>query len=193
MTKTGKKIKYMNKTVKKKTIFNDRHFNSNDGMLTTVWGPSLWHSLHTISFNYPVHPSNEDKINYRNFILNLRYVLPCGKCRSNFKKNMKSLPLTMKHMKSRETFSKYVYELHELINTMLLKKSGLTYDDVKERYEHFRARCGIIKNVNIKEKGCTEPIYGEKSKCVLHIVPVDNNMPSFTVDVKCLQKMVMTE
>ena len=47
----------------------------------------------------------------------------------------------MKTMKSRETFSKYIYNLHELINTMLNKKSNLSYDDVRERYENFRARC----------------------------------------------------
>ena len=42
-------------------------------------------------------------------------------------------------MKNRETFSKYVYNLHEHINKMLKKKSNLTYDDVRVRYEHFRA------------------------------------------------------
>ena len=57
-----------NKTFKKKD------FESADGMLTTVWGPSIWHSLHSISFNYPVNPTIKEKRNYRNFILNLRYV-----------------------------------------------------------------------------------------------------------------------
>ena len=33
-----------NKTFKKKD------FESGDGMLTTVWGPSIWHFLHTMSF-----------------------------------------------------------------------------------------------------------------------------------------------
>ena len=47
-----------------KNIFNQTDFNSSDGMLTSVWGPSLWHSLHTISFNYPVKPSSQDKKNY---------------------------------------------------------------------------------------------------------------------------------
>ena len=28
-------------------------------MLTAVWGPPLWHTLHTISFNYPIKPSKE--------------------------------------------------------------------------------------------------------------------------------------
>jgi MoxR-like ATPase len=44
-------------------------------------------------------------------------------------------------MASRETFSRYVYELHETVNKMLHKKSKLTYCDVRERYEHFRSRC----------------------------------------------------
>jgi hypothetical protein len=34
-----------------------------------------------------------------------------------------------------------VYELHELVNTVLGKKSGLCYEDVRDRYEHFRSRC----------------------------------------------------
>ena len=51
------------------------------------------------------------------------------------------MPLTMKHMKNRNTFSRYIYRLHRLINKMLGKQSGLTYEAVRERYEHFRARC----------------------------------------------------
>ena len=127
--------------LKKKVVYSHDDYNSNDGMLTTVWGPSMWHCLHTISFNYPVHPTPEDKIHYRDFILNLENVLPCGKCRKNLKKNFKKLPLEEKDMESRETFSRYIYNLHEVINKMLKKKSGLSYEDVRERYEHFRARC----------------------------------------------------
>ena len=59
----------------------------------------------------------------------------------NFVNNLKKLPLKMKNMKSRDSFSKYIYNLHELINKMLNKKSNLSYNDVRERYEHFRARC----------------------------------------------------
>ena len=66
-----------------------------------------------------------------------------GRSRENLKENFKQMPLTMDKMASRETFSRYVYELHEHINKMLGKKSGLSYNDVKERYEHFRARCTL--------------------------------------------------
>ena len=101
----------------------------------------MWHYLHTMSFNYPVKPTKEDKKHYRNFILNLQNVLPCHHCRENIKNNLKIHPLQMCHLKDRNSFSRYVYKLHEIINKMLGKKSGLSYCDVRERYEHFRARC----------------------------------------------------
>jgi hypothetical protein len=165
-------------------------------MLTTVWGPSMWHFLHTTSFNYPVQPTCEDKRNYRDFVLSLRHVLPCGKCRKNLCKNLAKLPITMEHMKSRETFSRYMYELHELVNTMLHKKSGLSYTEVRERYEHFRSRCTVPEKKQqpeekkTKEDGCTEPLYGKKSKCVLHIMPQEEKCETFQMDKACVKKRI---
>ena len=112
-------------------MYTKKDFESNDGMLTTVWGASQWHFLHTMSFNYPNHPTEMQKKAYRNYMLNLKHVLPCGKCRNNLKENYRKLPLHMSCMRNRETFSKYVYDLHELVNDMLGKKSGLTYDQVR--------------------------------------------------------------
>jgi hypothetical protein len=178
-------------------VYSENDYQSNDGMLTSVWGPSMWHYLHTMSFNYPVNPSCADKAHYRNFVLSLKYVLPCGKCRKNLCKNFQKLPLKLSHMKSRAAFSKYIYDLHEAINDMLGKKSHLTYEQVKERYEHFRSRCTksikelkkkkTIKKMEKGEKGCTEPLYGEKSKCVLRIVPQTEKCESLEVDEKCIK------
>ena len=178
-----------NKT--KKNIFKKDDYKSNDGMLTSIWGPGMWHFLHSMSFNYPVEPTKEDKKNYKDFMLSLRNVLPCGKCRKNLRKNYKSLPITMNVMKNRTTFSKYVYDLHELINKMLGKKSGLTYNEVRERYEHFRSRCNnkTRKKMN-KEKGCIAPVYGEKSKCILKIVPAKEKCESLQIDERCKKKKI---
>jgi hypothetical protein len=106
-------------------------------------------------------------------------------------------------MASRETFSRFVYELHETVNRMLHKKSHLSYCDVRERYEHFRSRCTeekpkifTFKKTNSKtrkgkgkekEKGCTEPLYGKKSKCVIHIVPQEDKTATFNMDKKCIK------
>lgn len=200
------------KTIKKnsnKYVFTEEEYNSGDGMLTMSWGPAMWHYLHMMSFNYPVNPTNDDKKHYKEFIINLQNVLPCKYCRINLKKNLKSLPLTNKDMESREAFSKYIYNLHEHINNMLNKKSNLSYEDVRERYEHFRARCiydsklktkynkTIRSNTKSKSKsigkgkskelGCTEPLYGKKSKCVIKIVPQENKCSTFQIDSKCLK------
>ena len=219
-------------TTTKKT-YSTTDYESNNGMLVAIWGPSAWHFMHTMSFNYPVHPSIQDKKHYREYILNLVNVLPCGKCRKNLRENFKKLPLRMIHMESRNTFSRYVYDLHELVNHMLGKKSGLSYEQVKERYEHFRARCASaspnstgellpkMKKYTLKnkekrrtlvvgsertlvgtlsvgsertlvvdsslEKGCTEPLVGEKAKCILKIVPEKQKCKTFSMDKKCVK------
>jgi hypothetical protein len=98
---------------------------------------------------------------------------------------------------------------------MLKKKSGLSYCDVRERYEHFRSRCtdekpklfdikafkdktfknkDKNKNVTLKndkkkgEKGCTEPLYGKKSKCIIKIVPQEEKCKTMQIDEKCIKK-----
>jgi hypothetical protein len=194
-------MKTKNNKTKKLRVYSKKDYNAGDGMLTTVWGPSMWHYLHTMSFNYPVNPTPEDKTHYRDFVLNLQNVLPCKYCRINLKTNFKSLPLTINDMKSRETFSRYIYELHELVNRMLHKKSNLSYCDVRERYEHFRARCTEEKPKLFKpekqsktrkikkqtEKGCTEPLYGKKSKCIIKIVPQEEKGSTFQMDKKCVK------
>ena len=162
-------------------------------MLTTVWGPSMWHYLHTMSFNYPTNPSAIDKKRYRDFMLSLQHTLPCKYCRDNLRRNYRESPLEACVMKNRDTFSRYVYALHERINRLLGKKSGLSYCDVRERYEHFRARCTdekprMIKPRETSEKGCTEPLYGKKAKCVIRIVPQDTKCKTLDVDDKCIKK-----
>lgn len=197
MVKTRKNNKNRKNKKTKKSLFSKKDYNSGDGMLTTVWGSAMWHYLHTMSFNYPIEPTPENKTNYRNFILNLKNVLPCKYCRINLANNMKKKPLTMCYMKSRETFSRYIYELHETINRMLNKKSNLTYCEVRERYEHFRSRCTDEKPTVFtfkktttrrnKEKGCTEPLYGKKAKCVINIVPQEDKTATFLMDKKCIK------
>ena len=211
-----------NKTMKKR-VFKNKDYISGDGMLTTVWGPSMWHFLHTMSFNYPVNPSAEDKEHYKAFMLSLVHILPCKYCRQNLANNYKLFPLKASDMASRDSFSRYVYKLHELVNKLLKKKSGLSYCDVRERYEHFRSRCSsdkpkifILKdeikevkslagtetdttnnktlknnknkNKNKKEKGCTEPLYGKKSKCIIKIVPQEEKCKTMQIDKKCIKR-----
>lgn len=87
-----------------------------------------------------------------------------------------------------------------------IKKSNLTYNDVRERYEHFRARCTLTdkeviellrkrnhkrkQSTRKKEKGCTTPLYGKKSKCIIKIVPQETKCETFQIDKKCIKKSI---
>tara|TARA_B100001964_G_C14201992_1_gene586303 strand:- start:311 stop:886 length:576 start_codon:yes stop_codon:yes gene_type:complete len=189
----------------KQCVFDKNDYNSGDGMLTSVWGPNLWHVLHTMSFNYPVNPTEQDKIHYMNFIKSLQYVLPCRYCRINLTKNFKKHKLTKEVMASRDSFSRWLYKLHNYVNKMLAKSGNISYTEVRERYEHFRSRCvsgkektkmqkgGKIKSKKIqkggkKEKGCTKPLYGVKSMSVISIVPRRQGIKSLTISPKCRLK-----
>lgn len=193
----SRKNRNTNNKTKKHKVYTKKEYNSGDGMLTTVWGPAMWHYLHTMSFNYPVNPTPNDKKHYREFVLNLQNVLPCKYCRINLANNFKKKPLQMCYMKSRDSFSRYIYDLHETVNKMLNKKSTLTFCEVRERYEHFRSRCtdenpkvftfNKTKTLKKKEKGCTEPLYGKKSKCVINIVPQEDRVATFKMDKKCIK------
>ena len=201
MPKTLKKTSSLNRRNTKKCkpsgcgckyAFTKEDYESDNGMMTYIWGPPTWHFLHTISFNYPTNPTMEQKHQYKDFIYSLRNVLPCGKCRKNLAKNFKKLPLTMENMKSRDTFSKYIYNLHKTVNTMLDKDTPVSYESVRDTYEHFRARCaggasgtGTKKTTHNKtaqsEKGCIVPYKGKKQKCILQIVPYEKRCKTFRV------------
>ena len=189
MQKTKKKIK-ISKTYTKKD------YHSGDGMVTSTWGPAMWHYLHTISFNYPTNPSKFQKNKYKQLLLNLQHTLPCKYCRINLINNFKKYPLTNKIFNNRDSFSRYIYNLHELINKMLGKKSNLTYCQVRDRYENFRSRCTIEKpkifnfTKKNKEKGCTTALYGNKAKCILSFVPANKKCKTMKIDKKCLKKKI---
>lgn len=179
-------------------VYSDIDYVSNDGFLTYVWGPPFWFVIHTISFNYPNNPTEEDKERYKNFVYSLQHVLPCKYCRINLQKNFKKMPITEEVLQDRTSFSKYIYDLHNLVNEMLGKKKHLTFEDVRDRYENFRSRCTTGKKKHRRtmkrirggkrEKGCTRPFYGKKAKCVINIVPHDRKTETLIINKKCIKK-----
>lgn len=178
------------------STFSNLEYNSSDGMLTQTWGPPLWHVLHTISFNYPVDPTNQDILNYYNFFKDLKYILPCKHCRENLISNYKKVNFSKHQFKNRDKLSKWVYDLHNHVNFMLGKKCTISYEEVRDRYENFRSRCGLIEkkkkcidnNHKKKENGCIVPLYGYKSKCCLEFVPSSSKKKTLKVDQRCLIK-----
>ena len=164
--------------------YTKKDYNSGDGMLTYIWGPALWHFLHTISFNYPVNPSEEDKDNYYDFLISLGKILPCKYCRDNYKNNLNNIKFNEHDFDTRDNFSKMIFDLHNEVNKVLYKKSKVNYDNTKWKYEHFRARCSLEDlrekkkekgKEKEKEKGCVEPLNKiPKHKCKIEIIPLND-------------------
>jgi hypothetical protein len=189
---------------KKNYIFTKKQYNSDYGMITYVWGPVLWHFLHILSFNYPVNPEEYNKKNkycrgfiqniYYFFIKILQYILPCKSCRDNLKNNLSVLNFKYGKkdiMKNRESFSKFIYELHEVVNKMLKKdKSNLTYNEVRDFYEHFRAFCtNKDEKGNKSHSGCNDLEHNSKNrvkpKVIIYFVPFSKNIKTTKIHQNC--------
>jgi len=130
--------------------------NANNGMITKIWGPPMWIALHTISFGYPLEPNDEQKENYKNFFKLIADILPCRYCRESYLEfiNEEGSILNDDVMNNRETLSRWLYNLHNKVNNKLGIDYGVTYENVRDRYESYRAKCSKSK----KETGCIMPL-----------------------------------
>ena len=80
-----------------------------------IWGPHGWKFMHYISLGYPMNPSENDKLNYKNFYYSLQYVLPCEKCQINYRRNILENPID-KFLKDRKSLTKWVIDIHNKVN-----------------------------------------------------------------------------
>lgn len=170
---------------KKHDIRNNKAYESADGFSTSIWGAPLWHILHVISFNYPVRPTDEDKLHYKQFIMSLKYVLPCRACRENYFQNLKDVKFSSRDLKNRYNFSRFIYRLRQEVNNKIGKgKLPTSYYKTRHAYECFRAQC---KKTTGNERGCTEPKHYVKSRIVMKIAPLDQlrESPSLDISKEC--------
>ena len=103
----------------------------------TIWGPSYWFFLHTVAFNYPLHPTTiQKKIHFRLFH-NLHEFLPNKSIGNLFVKLLDKYPITP-YLDSKADLIKWVHFIHNKIN-IRLDKPTLTlsehYAQFNEAYE----------------------------------------------------------
>ena len=159
-------------------------------MQSAIFGPSFWLNIHITSFNYPVNPSEKNKQDYRQWLLSIGNILPCRFCRENFAKNLAAANFSENVFESRNTFSRFCYDLHDAVNRMLNKTSP-PFDEIRDRYESFRARCMTEKEKKNMlgtqhELGCVRPSHsGKRGRCTINIVPHNSSTPTFNIDSNC--------
>lgn len=137
-----------------------------NGLITKIWGPHAWMTLHSIAYCYPLHPTEKDRNTYYNFFHSVGDVLPCFFCRKSYKEFIQSGNTKLDHnvLQDRETLTKWLYYVHEAVNKKLGIDYGVSYEDVSNRYNSYRAVCTeaeikkkLKENENSK-KGCDAPI-----------------------------------
>ena len=81
-----------------------------------IWGNHAWFFLETICMAYPTNPSKSMKSSAKNFFLSLKDLIPCEKCRNNYKQHLKLFPLTEKVLSSRDNLFMWIINVHNSIH-----------------------------------------------------------------------------
>jgi hypothetical protein len=102
-------------------------------MNQNLWGPKYWFTLHTISFEYPMYPTDNDKRIYQQIFTSFQHVLPCSVCRENYKKNLKEHPIE-NYLENRKTLVYWVIDIHNKVNVETGKRT-YSYDEIILMYE----------------------------------------------------------
>lgn len=115
-------------------------------MNQNIWGSHLWFSLHTITFNYPLEPTTNDKEEYKQFFINLQNVIPCSVCKKNYKRHINEHPID-NFLNNRKDLVYWLIDMHNMVNGEIGKKI-LSYDIVIKKYEKVYGKKIKIDNNN---------------------------------------------
>lgn len=97
------------------------------------WGKYYWYVFYTTVITYPDNPTNEDKHNTKNFLLLFGSLLPCEKCRINFKKHLEKYPLNDNILGSKNNLINWAVTINNEVNKTLCKKE-VTTKQILEKY-----------------------------------------------------------
>lgn len=127
----------------------------NNGLITKIWGGAGWTFCHSVAFGYPIHPTDEQKVTYKNHFKSIGDILPCKYCRDSYQKFIAEgdTRLTDAVMESRNSLTRWFFDIHNAVNNKLGVDYGITYEEHVAKYESFRAKCGGGNAV-----GCVTPL-----------------------------------
>jgi hypothetical protein len=132
-----------------------------------IWGPHLWKSIHFIALAYSMSPSDQDKLNYKNFFTSIQTILPCSLCSNNYARHLLELPLTDEVIKNKETLLKWTIDMHNKVN----EETG------KPTYTFEQGLDMILNNFESKNAGSKDYIKFKEKKSE---IKEENNGSIFT-------------
>ena len=112
------------------------------------WGHPTWVSLHSITFNYPVTPTSEDKTKMYNYFKQVSAVLPCSSCAKSFELYFNYIPIT-EYLDDVYGLTFWLYTMHFIVNKKL-KKKNMNFSSVVKMYLAQKTNCVVNKNQCVK-------------------------------------------
>lgn len=100
------------------------------------FGPCMWKTMHSVAFTYAADPNNPtegEKKAAIDFFGSLRYLIPCGSCARHYEKYIALHPIDAS---SRQSLSRWVYELHSDVNRRRHVPNP-SYEEVEKMYTGF--------------------------------------------------------
>ena len=103
-------------------------------MSPTIWGPHAWFILHSISMALPDNVPVDKQKDLIQFMRSFGNLIPCNICKINYKTNLKIMSPLEKNVQTRELFSKWLIDLHNIVNREI-GKPEMSYEAVVEKYD----------------------------------------------------------
>lgn len=115
-----------------------------------IWGPKAWFFIDTIILSYPNNPSNTDKTLYKNFLYQLKDVLPCESCRSHYSNNINDIPLSSYYLNSRSNLIEWIIKIHNKVNIKNNKRIISKNDFIQYYMDSYNCDINLHNNDEIK-------------------------------------------
>jgi hypothetical protein len=121
---------------------------------SNAWGPKAWYFIDTVVTSYPNNPSSEDIRVFKKFLISLKDILPCEKCRYHYSEFLDKYPLDSDILSSRDSLVEWILKCHNNVRR-IQNKSEITLDDFYDYY---------IKENNLDVKETKEAKETKQSK-----------------------------
>jgi|688.fasta_scaffold58505_4 hypothetical protein len=112
--------------------------------MTAIWGPLGWMTLHSVSHNYPEHPSSSEKQLAGQWIELFRDTITCSTCGAHFTELLETYKtMYPQYLNSRTEFILFAYRAHNTVNRKLDKPIYHRVEECEEVYSrNIRSRSG---------------------------------------------------
>ena len=111
------------------------------------WGPYAWRAMHLICFGAPEQFTGSQQSAYARFFGSLAWVMPFESARVTYVAVVRSKPLGLDKLTGRSALSRWMVDVHNMANFILLKPEQMAYEEAKQLYGRSVAPCSDGKQM----------------------------------------------